>query len=466
MKHPFHQTLLYEIHSRIFCKENQSRIDEFATTFFHDSATSCADEIWLMGIWEMSPTSQKIARSHSGLRNEFKKALQNVSEEDILSSPYAVFDYNLNPLLTDADELARFRNRLSTKNQKLILDFVPNHMAIDTPYLDSHPNCFLTGDKLDKNHFKHTSGKIYAHGKDPYFDGWTDTVQWDFSNPATLELHKQIVLKIADYCDGVRCDMAMLALPDVFFNTHNKTGVNYWNELIRSVKNRHPHFKFYAEAYWNREYDLQTLGFDGTYDKTLYDRLSHTMGISVCEHLDADLPYQNKSIRFLENHDEERAIAHFSDNSKYFFSLLCFLPGILLYYQGQELGNQIKLPVQLGKRDIESPNINISKFYERIFSILKNRPTNIERTILNYILYGDGRILAYLLSYPANQELLIWNPMPQEISGKVFIGETVNLQSDFVDQVSDEIFPKPTLEELKTGIYFKLKPGQAQWFIF
>lgn len=466
MKHPFHQTRLYEIHSRIFCAENEDRIGEMNSLFWQNPAVSAADEIWLMGIWEMSPGSRKIAQSHAGLRNEFKRALTDVTDADILSSPYAIYNYRLNSSLTSENELMRFKEKLHALKKKLILDFVPNHMSLDTPLLDSHPDCFLKGDQIDKNHFLHSSKLIFAHGRDPYFDGWTDTVQWDFSNPKTLELHLSILLNIAKLCDGVRCDMAMLALADVFYSTHGKQGLNYWEELISKVKIIYPQFKFYAEAYWNREYDLQTFGFDGTYDKTLYDRLSHTNGIGVCEHLDASLEFQNKSIRFLENHDEERSAFHFQERALSFFGLLCFIPGILLYYNGQELGNKIKLPVQLGKRDKEQKNETYSSFYERIFQKLKSRPARIERSTLSYDLYAEGRILAYLLTYSDTQELLIWNPMSFEIAGKVKLESPLEFKEEFRDQISNTVFPKPSETELSDGLFFKLQAFQAQWFIF
>lgn len=466
MKHPFHQTRLYEIHSRIFCIENDCKFDEMPSSFWKNPAIEAADEIWLMGIWSMSPGSRKIAQAHPGLRNEFKKALALVSEEDILSSPYAIYDYTLNSNLTSREGLQKFRTKLHELDKKLILDFVPNHMALDTPLLLSHAECFLRGDIIDKNHFLHSSNNIFAHGRDPYFDGWTDTVQWDFSNQNTLELHTQILLNIAEHCDGVRCDMAMLALADVFFSTHGKQGIRYWDVLITRIKSKYPNFKFYAEAYWNREYDLQVLGFDGTYDKTLYDRLSHFDGSAVCDHLNADLNFQEKSIRFLENHDEERAFSHFGSRSKNLFSLLCFLPGILLYYNGQDYGNVIKLPVQLGKRDIEVENLDMKIFYERVFNILVNRHKKVEQTQINCLLYDEGRVFASLLTYGDHFELFIWNPMTHELSGKAQLTTPMKCKEEFRDQITGILFPTPTENDLTEGLYFKLGPGQAQWFIF
>lgn len=419
-----------------------------------------------MGIWEMSLGSQSIARSHTGLLEEFKKALPSVTEDDILSSPYAIFDYQLNPELTDRLGLKMFRTKLQRLQKKLILDFVPNHMALDSPLVALYPNCFLKGKKVDHNHFLHSNGNYYAHGRDPFFDGWTDTIQWDFSAAETLDIHKKILHEIASHCDGVRCDMAMLALPDVFEKTHGTRGIAYWNLLIEDVRKVYPDFKFYAEAYWNREYDLQCLGFNGTYDKTLHDRLTHFDGIGVSDHLSAELSYQEKSIRFIENHDELRAYALFGERSKDYFSLLTFIPGIILYYSGQEIGTKMKLPVQMGKREIEPRNISISEFYDRAFEIMAGRNENIVRSTPSTERYADGIVLSYVLSYENKKELFIWNPMDFEISGKVFIEGLTFFEKELLEIVSGESFLIESISSPSDGFYFKLSARSAQWFCF
>ena len=108
-----------------------------------------------------------------------------------------------------------------------MLDFVPNHMGLDHPWVEEHPEYFITGTELDlarapKNYtwVKRKRGDLLlAHGRDPYFPGWPDTLQLNYANPATQEAMIGELLKIAGQCDGVRCDMAMLVLPDVFERT-------------------------------------------------------------------------------------------------------------------------------------------------------------------------------------------------------------------------------------------------------
>ena len=81
------------------------------------------------------------------------------------------------------------------------------------------------------------------------------------------------LLKIASQCDGVRCDMAMLVLPDVFERTWGRRAPLFWPTATQRVRERVPGFIFMAEVYWDLEWTLQQQGFDYAYDKRLYDRL-------------------------------------------------------------------------------------------------------------------------------------------------------------------------------------------------
>ncbi|GBF49726.1 putative alpha amylase [Leptospira ryugenii] len=416
-----------------------------------------------MGIWEQSPASHNIAAKHPDLQEEFKKSKEHLSEKDILASPYAIYEYKPNPLLTSEQELGELREIMKRRGKSLILDFVPNHMSVDTSYLTNKPHLFLQTEIANQNSFIF-QGTRYAHGRDPYFDAWTDTIQWDFSNEETLSFHIDILLYIAQFADGVRCDMAMLPLEDVFASTHGKRALPYWGPLIKTIKSKYPNFKFYAEAYWNREYELQSLGFDATYDKTLYDRFVNGDAFAIKAHLTADQNYQNKSIRFLENHDEDRAMKVFQDQSLFYFSLLCFLPGIILYYQDQVNGFEKKLPVQLGNRDLEETKKPIRSFYDRIFSNMQNRK-HPHREIPEYYLYTDGEILPYLLTCePNRKELIILNLMQYPMSGRIFLTGENFPKAELKDLISGSSFPRPTSE--KEGLYFYLEAKEAQWFIF
>ena len=110
--------------------------------------------------------------------------------------------------------------------------------------------------------------------------------------------------------------MAMLMTNEVFARTWGERAgpapqAEYWPTLIERTKAVHPDFLFIAEAYWDMEWTLQQQGFDLCYDKRLYDRLAHESAESVRGHLQADSGYQERLLRFIENHDEPRAAATF-----------------------------------------------------------------------------------------------------------------------------------------------------------
>jgi hypothetical protein len=102
------------------------------------------------------------------------------------------------------------------------------------------------------------------------------------------------LVKIAGQCDGVRCDMAMLVLPDVFERTWGIQAELFWPKATQRVRERAPNFCFMAEVYWDLEWIMQQQGFDYAYDKRLYDRLREGHARPVREHFHAGLDYQNK----------------------------------------------------------------------------------------------------------------------------------------------------------------------------
>src|SRR5207244_10657701 len=109
---------------------------------------------------------------------------------------------------------------------------------------------------------------------------------------ATQEVVIQLLASLAQPCDGLRCDMAMLLLNDVFVNTWQRfpslsssTPAEFWQAAIPAIKSEHPDFLFLAEVYWGLEPRLLSLGFDYKYDKTLYDVLVARDAAQVLLHL-------------------------------------------------------------------------------------------------------------------------------------------------------------------------------------
>jgi hypothetical protein len=180
------------------------------------------------------------------------------------------------------------------------------------------------------------------------------------------------LVKIAGQCDGVRCDMAMLVLPEVFERTWGIKAQPFWPPVIRRVRERVPGFCFMAEVYWDLEWTLQQQGFDYTYDKRLYDRLRAQQARPVREHFWAGPDYQNKLARFLENHDEPRAAAAFPPGIHEAAAVITFLsPGLRFFHQGQLEGRTKRISPHLGRAPDEPINQELARFYDRLLGVLR-----------------------------------------------------------------------------------------------
>jgi hypothetical protein len=338
------------------------------------------DWVWFLSVWQTGLVAQKISRANPEWRKDFQATLPDLREEDIAGSGFAISDYIVHENLGGAPALARLRERLQQRGIKLLLDFVPNHMAPDHPWVNEHPDFFVQGTESDlarapQNYCRmqsQSSSPVLAYGRDPYFDGWPDTLQLNYGNPATQQAMIGELLKIADQCDGVRCDMAMLVLPEVFQRTWGIEAELFWPKATRRVREKSPDFMFMAEVYWDLEWTMQQQGFDYAYDKRLYDRLRDGHARPVREHFYAGLDYQNKLARFLENHDEPRAAATFAPDVHEAAAVVTFLsPGLRFFHQGQFEGRTKRISPHLIRGPYEPVDERVAQFYDRLLAVLR-----------------------------------------------------------------------------------------------
>jgi hypothetical protein len=336
------------------------------------------DWIWLLSVWRTGPRSRCVSLSDPKWMKEFQETLPDLTEGDIGGSGFAVADYSVSPSLGGPDALGRFRDRLKNRGLKLMLDFVPNHMGLDHPWAVEHPERFVSGttEDLQRQPQNYTrvpgSGTILAHGRDPYFPGWPDTLQLDYSHSGTQDALVRELVRIAGQCDGVRCDMAMLLLPDVFERTWGRRPAPFWPRAISAVRAGVPGFCFMAEVYWDLEWPLQQQGFDYTYDKRLYDRLREGHAGPVRDHLRGDPAYQDKLARFLENHDEPRAAAVFDGQRHEVAAVVTYMsPGLRFFHQGQLEGRRVRISPHLVRAPDEPVNGALQDFYGRLLAALR-----------------------------------------------------------------------------------------------
>jgi glycosidase len=341
------------------------------------------DAVWLMGVWTTGPAGRDVSRRDPTLRAEYVRSLPDVGEADIIGSPYAVAAYAVAPELGGPRALASLRSRLADAGLRLVLDFVPNHTALDHPLVAALPSAYVRGTEDDlardpASFFRGPSGAVIAKGRDPYFPAWPDTAQLNPASPDGRRFLLDSLRAVSGACDGLRCDMAMLLLPDVLERTWGErlgpgwVRDSFWREAARAVRAERPEFLLLAECYWDMEERLLAEGFDFTYDKVLYDRLRAGDAAGVRAHLSRPRGFQERCARFLENHDEERSAEVFgADRSRAAASVTFGAPGLRLFHEGQLEGRRVRLSCHLGRRPVEEPDEALGAFYTRLLGFLQ-----------------------------------------------------------------------------------------------
>jgi hypothetical protein len=394
---------IYEINTRTHCQ----KFDQITQAELNELSRSGFDAVWLMGVWKISEAARKISK---------------IISDDFEGSPYAVPSYEFNPAYGGEGEFASLVRRARGAGLPVIADFVSNHMALDSPWIDERPELFIRSDPRARaqstgEYFLHTSGELIAFGRDPYFPPWNDTAQLDYTN-ADLRSRMIGTLKwMSRHVDGVRCDMAMLVLrdyirrqwypnmPDQLFGERMPS--EFWAQVISEVKAVNPHFVFIAEAYWNTEEYLLSLGFDLVYEKKLYDGLVSRNAGLVTERLSRGAQAINKSLCFIENHDEPRAAAVFkTQDNLAAAALILSLPGSSLIHEGQTEGRRERLPVQrVRPLTDEPPDLALRSAYERLLKATAAEPFKHgsfhlfdSRTygVVSFIRQNAERTVAYL----------------------------------------------------------------------
>jgi len=423
-----HYPSLYQINTRVWLTQlarelgRAATLDDIPDAELDHLAEKGFDWTWFLSVWQTGLAAQRVSRQNPEWRKEFQETLPDLKEEDIPGSGFAITGYTVHPALGGDAALARLRNRLQNRSLRLMLDFVPNHMGPDHPWVEDHPEYFLRGTDLDlarapQNYTwarRKGGDLILAYGRDPYFAGWPDTLQLNYGNPATQEAMIGELIKIAGQCDGVRCDMAMLVLPDVFERTWGIQAQPFWPKATGRVREKVPGFCFMAEVYWDMEWTMQQQGFDYAYDKRLYDRLREGHARPVREHFYAGLDYQDKLARFLENHDEPRAAATFSLDVHKAAAAITFLsPGLRFFHQGQFEGRKKRISPHLGRAPEEPVDTELQGFYDRLLAVLRQPAVRQgEWRLLECVPAWEGNwtwdcFLAFAWQNPAGERLLV-----------------------------------------------------------
>jgi glycosidase len=479
---------LYQINTRVWLTElsralgRRATLDDVPDAELDRLVEMGFDWVWFLSVWQTGPAAQAISRANPEWRHEFVATLPDLTDEDIAGSGFAIQSYTVHRDLGGAAALARLRQRLQKRGLKLLLDFVPNHMAPDHPWVDGHPDYFVRGSDSDlaqsPRNFCQLQTRngplVLAHGRDPYFDGWPDTLQLNYGNPDLQQAMIGELESIAGQCDGVRCDMAMLILPEVFERTWGIRTDPFWPKATEIVRRAVPQFCFVAEVYWDLEWTMQHQGFDYAYDKRLYDRLRDGHARPVREHFRAGPDYQNKLVRFLENHDEPRAAVTFSPDVHEAASVISFLsPGLRFFHQGQFQGRKKRISPHLIRGPREAIDQKLERFYDRLLGVLRRpevRQGNWQ--LLDCTAAWEGNwtwdgFLAFAWQGPGDQRLLVttnYAPNQGQCYVRLPFTELGNGQWRFEDLLGDAVYKREGNELQALGFYLDEPPWRAHIF--
>lgn len=485
--------VIYEINTWVWLNQLSGKYDRRVTladvpeTELEQLAAWQFDAIWLMGVWHRGQATRKSALNYL---HEYRHALPDIGEADVPGSAYAICEYQVEARLGGPEGLALFREQLREYGLKLILDFVPNHVAVDHRWIAEQPEYFVNGKPDDLKEqpssffaAAHADGSelVIARGRDPYFPAWIDTAQLNAFDPGLRRAIVDTLIDIGAQCDGVRCDMAMLPTNAIFSQTwDDRAGAvpaqDFWTEVIPAARGVHPHMLFMAEVYWDLEHELQLQGFDYTYDKRLYDRLINGEIGEIKGHLQADLTYMRSSLRFIENHDEARAMETLGeDRQRPAAALICTLPGAALLHQGQLEGRRIKLPVQISRVADEPRRPMLERFYRHLLREV-SRPLYhdgawrmLEANAVHSADFTQHNLILYSWSDMRDFRLIVINLSSEWSRATVEVNDWQSLAARqwLITEILTESFTRHNGDELAScGLPLEVPPFGAHIFRF
>jgi hypothetical protein len=406
------------------------------------------DLIFLMGIWRRSAIGRQMALTDPGLIQDYNRVLPDWRPDDVAGSPYSIQAYEPDPRMGGWDGLDLVRAKLSRRGLALILDFVPNHTGFDHAWVREAPDRYVhaTPEACERRpeDFRRVEvdgvTRVIACGRDPNFPPWRDVAQVNYFNPDAREAMIAVLASIAPHCDGVRCDMAMLLLNEVFASTwgwllgdrFSPPGDEFWPDAIVRV----PQLLYIAEVYWGLEWRLQQHGFQFTYDKRLLDRLRDHTPADVRTHLQADAGYANRLVRFIENHDEARSAVVFGPRLPAAATVAATVPGLRLFYQGQLEGRRVRVPVQLGRWPEEPPSPATERLYAALLRTASGRLFHEGQwRLLNVAPAGDethASLVAYAWRLDDETAIVVANLASASSQGVVTMNEDVRMPPEGV----------------------------------
>ncbi len=457
-----------------------ARLDQIPEEELITMAERGINGLWLIGIWQRSPASEKI-----------KKLCGN---PEAAASAYSLFDYEISPELGGWESLDALRERCGQYGIRLAADMVPNHTGIDSQWVRSRPDLFMSlpycpypgytfngpdlssdpsvGIWLEDHYYsrsdaavvfkrldRHTGEIRYIyHGNDGTGMAWNDTAQIDFLNPEAREAVKERILHVASHFSIIRFDAAMVlakqhirrlwypapgaggAIPSRSEHAMSDEAFDraipneFWREVVDLCAEKAPDTLLLAEAFWLMEgYFVRTLGMHRVYNSAFMNMLKdeknslYRLTIKNTQEFDRDI--LKRFVNFMSNPDEETAVAQFGKGDKYFgvATMLATTPGLPMIAHGQIEGFTEKYGMEFKRsyRD-ETPDRDFIARHEReIFPLLRMRPlfSEVEHFYLFDFVRDDRTIDENVFAYSNGQgdqrAIVVYNNHWERSSGRI-----------------------------------------------
>jgi len=412
--------------------------------------------LWLIGLWERSPSSQRIK--------------QMTGNPEAVSSAYSLSSYDPAQDLGGEDALNNLRARAWQRGIRLASDMVPNHMGIDSPWVMEHPDWFIqlqyspfpaytfnganlswderVGIFLEDHYYSRTDAAVVFkrvdfqsgeerfiyHGNDGTNMPWNDTAQLNYLLPQVREAVIQTILHVARNFPIIRFDAAMTlakkhyqrlwfpepgaggAIPTraehgmTWQQFHHAFPVEFWREVVDRVAQEAPDTLLLAEAFWLMEgYFVRTLGMHRVYNSAfmhmLRDEDNAKYRAVMKNTMEFDLEILKRFVNFMNNPDERTAADQFGTGDKYFgvCVLMATLPGLPMFGHGQIEGFTEKYGMEYRRAYWEEqPDRGLIDRHEReIFPLLHRRHIFAEaRDFLLYDFFApEGHVNEDVFAY-------------------------------------------------------------------
>ena len=340
---------------------------------------------------------------------------------------------------------------------------------IEDHYYDSS-DAAVVFERLDR----HTGDVRYVyHGNDGTATPWNDTAQLNYLNPETREGVIQTILHVARKFSVIRFDAAMTlakmhiqrlwfpepgeggAIPSraqygsVSEETFNRLMPHeFWREVVDRVAEEVPDTLLLAEAFWMMEpYFVRTLGMHRVYNSAFMHMMMQEENakyrLTIKNTLEFDREILKRFVNFMNNPDEDTAVAQFGKDDKYFgvCILMVTMPGLPMFGHGQVEGFAEKYGMEYRRAKLdESPDgWLIDRHYREVFPLLHRRAEFAE--VENFLLYDlytergtvNENVFAYSNRYGDTASLVVYNNKFAQAKG------WLKRSSAFMDKGSSEL---------------------------